>query len=138
MPPRLIASSAPGCGQSNRCRVVGPPIAAFEPVEIGAGVERGSANEVQSLLADLFAALGIALDGALRLADDRRSFSGEAGCLVQVANLATCSIPTVLCLGVEFFVDGFAPGRLLGPIGRAEFGTAGADTTPSELLRATA
>lgn len=90
-------------------------------VSIGAGVERGSANEVQSLFADLLAALGIALDNALGLADWGGRFSGEAGGVWQVANLATCSVPPVLGLGVQLFIDRLAPRRLPGAISGVQF-----------------
>ena len=42
---------------------------ALELVKVGTSVEGGSANEVQSLLADFFAALGITLNCTLGLPD---------------------------------------------------------------------
>lgn len=84
----------------------------------------GSANEVQSLFADLFAALGIALNDAFGFAYCCGGVCGKSGRLGQVANLATCSVPAVPGLGVEFFVNCFAPGRLRRPICGGQFGPA--------------
>jgi len=58
---------------------------------------------------DLFAALGIALDDTFAFASGRGRIGGETLGLDQVANLATCPIPAVLCLRVQLQIDRLAP-----------------------------
>lgn len=82
---------------------------------LGAGVERGATDKVESFVGDFFAALGIEAHGALGLSDSLCGFSDKRSS-GKLCHLIGFAIPAVRRLRVQFKIDRLAPRRLACPI----------------------
>lgn len=89
-------------------------------IEIDAGIETGAPDQRQRLVADLCPAFRVTLDGALGLAGLGGGVGGEARRLVQVAKLATCSIPAMPRLRVQCLVGVLTLCRERRPLRRCQ------------------
>lgn len=96
----------------------------LEPVKERPGIQGCADDKRQSALADLLAALGVALNRALCFADGL-GCSGSKRQVVACCALSREAAADVLSrLRVEFQIDRLAPGCLTGPLGGEQFSPA--------------